>query len=397
MLCRRHDLAFVALLVLCLFAVAAGKDEEPAKTGAPGPGPGFADRKFGDEDPETAAWNRAIRDGLAWLARNQHPKEGYWGDYSNGALAVTSLSVLALMANGNTERRGRYAPNVREGIKFLLDKVTTKGDERSFPPIGYIWLDGDEVSKMHAHGYATLALAMAYGTGDRKQRDVIREKLELAVRCIERSQHRSGGWLYDPNPTLGHEGSVTVCQVQALRAARDAGIRVNGEVIRRALDYLLRSRDPDTGGFRYRIEDKREQSYALTAAALTTLFGLGEYDRKDIVLDGIRFMRRSYRSVFGGTERWFFYGNLYAAQTLFQAGTTSWGRPYWDEWWPRMRDMLVDLQQRRRPGDPEPDGSWPHPTRGLRFSANDYGPAYRTAMACLILQVPLGLLPIFER
>jgi hypothetical protein len=379
--------------MLLALAPVSAKDEERASSD-----PARSARFDPDRDPprEISEWHAAIREGLAWLAANQQPDQGYWGSYKNGSVAVTSLALLALMANGNTESRGRYAENVRMGVDFLLSLVTETGSPRTDPPIGYIVNPEDKVSRMHGHGYATLALALAYGTWGnrvtdpgRERLEVMRRKLTLAVKCIERSQHRSGGWLYEPNPEHGHEGSVTVCQVQALRAARDAGIPVSAEVIHRALDYLLRSQDPDTGGFRYKIEDKNRQSYALTAAALTTLFGLGEYDRREVVQKGIRYMERSYRHVFEGKETYWFYGNLYAAQTLWQVGNTSWGRSYWEDWWPRMRDMLVRLQKH------ETNGAWPHPTRG--YWSSDYGPAYRTAIACLILQVPLSVLPIFER
>ena len=46
-----------------------------------------------------------------------------------------------------------------------------------------------------------------------------------AIVLISRSQSRDGGWLYTPDDA-GDEGSVTITQVQALRACRDAGISV---------------------------------------------------------------------------------------------------------------------------------------------------------------------------
>ena len=47
-----------------------------------------------------------------------------------------------------------------------------------------------------------------------------------AVKLIARSQSGPGGWLYTPDSN-GDEGSVTVTQIQALRACRNAGIRIN--------------------------------------------------------------------------------------------------------------------------------------------------------------------------
>ena len=48
--------------------------------------------------------------------------------------------------------------------------------------------------------------------------------------------------------TAEHEGSVTVCLVQALRGARNSGVRVDGTVIQRAIGYVESLQD-ETGGF----------------------------------------------------------------------------------------------------------------------------------------------------
>jgi len=50
---------------------------------------------------------------------------------------------------------------------------------------------------MYGHGFATLFLGEIYGmTHD----DTVKEKLERAVRLIERSQNPEGGWRYQPVP-----------------------------------------------------------------------------------------------------------------------------------------------------------------------------------------------------
>ena len=63
-----------------------------------------------------------------------------------------------------------------------------------------------------------------------------------AVARIEGSQGDEGGWNYEPYRSLQHEGSVTVALVQALRAAKDAGVRVDPDVVARAVQYVEPSR-----------------------------------------------------------------------------------------------------------------------------------------------------------
>jgi len=389
----------IVLLALTLSAVglapAHSREGERAETPS-------GESALAEPSPEVEAWHEAVRKGCDWLARaeNQH-RDGSWGEGRKATVAVTSLCVLALMGNGNTMTTGRHSPQVRSGVNFLLRHVTSAETATDSAPEGYITVKGDEESRMHGHGYATLALALAYGMDTRTgiereaRRKAFRKRLEQAVRCIEDAQDDSGGWYYFPYPDR-HEGSVTVCQVQALRAARNAGIRVKPTVIEKAVVYLERSQTP-SGGFCYSVTDRERHSYALTAAALTTLFGLGEYGRKRMVLKGLEYMERSFERNYRGRASWFFYGNLYAAQTLHQAAATEWGRPYWEQWWPKMRDFLVAEQKRTFGGR----GDWPHPRdrsgRTWGFGGEDYGPAYRTAIALLILEVPLEILPIFQR
>ena len=101
---------------------------------------------------------------------------------------------------------------------------------------------------MYGHGFATLYLAEVYGMSPR---DDLREKLARAVELIVRTQNAEGGWRYQPRPEDA-DISVTICQVMALRAARNAGLRVPRETIDRCVDYVKRSQNAD-GGFRYML------------------------------------------------------------------------------------------------------------------------------------------------
>jgi hypothetical protein len=376
------------ILLGALFSGARGEEERPPPTtrGSPGAAP---------PAEVTRAQLDAIAKGLTYLASEQSKVDGSFNEEPAANIAVTSLAVLAFMANGHTMNRGRHSDSVARGVDFLLRHVTSPAAATGERPSGYICLDADEQSRMHGHGYAALALALAYGSSEprpgsdgRAEREEIREKLARAVAVIERSQDETGGWWYYPVRlgTTSHEGSVTVCMVQALRMAREAGIPVRKEVIDRAVNYLERSQDPTSGGFCYSLTTRDRQTYALTAAALSTLFGLGEYGRDRMVKAGLEFMDDHFEASFFGYEGWFFYGNLYAAQALWQAAAVQKFEPHWKRWWPRMRDHLVD--------DQRTGGYWPE--RGA-VSTTGTSSAFATACAVLILSVPLQLLPLFQR
>ena len=102
---------------------------------------------------------------------------------------------------------------------------------------------------MYSHGFGTLFLAEAYGMTHRPE---IREKLQKAVRLIIDSQNLEGGWRYQP---VRHDAdlSVTICQINALRAARNAGLFVPKETVAACIRYVKRSQNHD-GGFKYMLQ-----------------------------------------------------------------------------------------------------------------------------------------------
>ncbi len=358
----------------------------------------------------------AIRGGLAWLADAQ-TTGGTWGTLDDTPVADTALAALALMAGGNTlgpgvpdrngivagpTRRGPYAAKVEHAIAYLANRACT--DSEHWPP-GYIHIESDKNSKMHGHGFATLALATASANmgGNRLSEikrqvdaglelgyaDRVRWAVKRAVDCIVGAQDKeTHGWSYTPYPS-GHEGSMTVTQIAALRAANDAGVPVSKIVIDRAFDYVRKSQNLTHadlyGGFAYQLgHPDGRVSYALTAAALTTIFGLGRYGDKPgdttIIENGLRYMDRKFRSEFNSThERWYYYRLFYAVQALYLSGDKARQDQY-------LQQIYEEVLQNQRT-----DGHFDH------RRDPDRSDAYCTAMGCLILQVRSESLPIFQR
>ena len=327
-------------------------------------------------DPKQRATRQALDRGLAWLAERQHSTTN-GGLPSVGAtparwapVGVTALGALAFLADGNSPRRGEYGREVDAMITFLADLADMGAGS---PTRGYISRQGDNVSRTHGHGYATLVLAEAWGMGSGDER--LLRVLVAAVRRIEQSQGSEGGWGYQPQVDAFHEGSVTIAHVQALRAARNAGIAVNDTTISRAEAYVKRLQKED-GTFRYTLDDERS-SVALTAAAISTLNATGHYDDPEIQVGVDAIFRGLYAMRAEETNADFpFYMRLYLAQSLWQLSDP---KPF-QSWWETERKEIV-LSQRA-------DGSW---------GGSPYGDCYATAINCLVLSIPEGVLPIFQR
>jgi len=406
--------AVAALAAALALPGAGGRPSVVASPILPSPGDRDEDDLSGPgtarlADRVTPEHEKALQAGLRYLARQQlddgsfpsTPRAaGGTRSTADAKTAVTALATLAFLGAGCGLRHGPYHETIERGVRWLLgaQRKGVVGQEDD----GYVSYTGDSMSKMHGHGFATLALAEAYGSAaipgpgqsegrraDPAQRQLARDLqdgIERAVTLIERSQSTSGGWGYLPGSggTMEHEGSVTVCQVQALVAAANRGFRVSQRCVDGGRGYMRRSQNPRLGGFKYKITEDGWQtmSYALTGAGIVSLLGLGEYDRKEAIDLGIRYMLEEEPRPRMRSTRWFFYGSFYAVQAFHWVGGEKWQR-----FWVPLRSHLLDEQ--------DEEGSWSDPDN--RDTAANLGPVYPTAMCVLMLEVPIGYLSVFAK
>ena len=316
----------------------------------------------------TPATLGAVRGGLDYLAKSQQ-SDGSWTNDEGGRaypVAITGLAGTALLANGNTPTRGRYAPQVERAVEYLLGCSTDTG-----------LITGptqDNGQPMHGHGFALMFLACVYGMeSDPGLRDRTKAVIDNAVRLTSEGQSADGGWTYIPGG--GDEGSVTVTQVQALRAAHNAGLAVPRGTIALAVQYIERCSTPE-GGICYSMRSRGGARLAISAAAVATLYNAGQYDAPvaNRCLEYVwRHFKNSKSWQHGGHN---FYCQLYASQAFYMAGDE-----YWDNYFPNARDQLIAMQNKG-------DGSW---------QGDGIGKAYGTAIALIILQLPYKYLPVYQR
>jgi hypothetical protein len=318
--------------------------------------------------PEAEA---TIKKALKHLANTQG-RDGAWrtgSHYGSYPTAMTSLAGLALMAGGNTPVEGEYAPQVRRAVDFVLSAAN--------PQTGLIAAMGEEQRPMFSHGYAMLFLAEAYGMEQDKSRQKrIEAALVKAAELTTRSQSNDGGWLYTPD-SGGDEGAVTITQVQGLRAARNAGVKVDKKTIERAINYIEKSANND-GGIRYTARGGGSSRPPITAAAVAVLYNAGQYEHpiaerclayiKKLMGTG----RGSRLNNFSGHK---FYTMLYLSQAMYLSSEEN-----WNDYFPGVRDELIQTQSA--------DGSW---------QGDSVGTTYGTSIALLTLQLPYKYLPILQR
>ena len=362
----------------------------PSAHAAPPAAPATRPRPMSSWDVEAREYlgtpqaEASVKRGLEYLAAHQSP-DGHWqsGSQYRTDVGITGLCLMAFLATGHQPGRGRYGVALSEAVDWLASCVHTDGQITA--PNGLIHYSGPGQASgpvMYGHGFALLALAEAYGMTHRRD---LKPKLEAAVKLIEDTQNqdgqpaRDGGWRYQPQQGDA-DLSVTVVQVLGLRACRNAGIKVSQATIDRAIKYMRRLHNAD-GGFSYQF-GMNMSNPARTGAGVLSLYLAGLRDSPECK-SGLDFL---VKHPFNRPNDWTYrdhlhYAIYYVTQAMYQAGGA-----YWKAWYPGIRDRLVASQ--------DTDGSWSH---GDFSPSDNAGPEYATAMGVLVLQVPAGLLPIYQK
>lgn len=331
---------------------------------------------------DQGAVDKAVARGVEFLVSRQDADGAIVTDKGNKqhTHALTSLSIMALSAVGH-QPVDETVPGkaLRKALEYML--ANGRQDTNGY----YGQIDG---SMMYGHGIVTLMLAEMLGMGvDVKQDGLIRERCQKAVDLIVRSQKANkganfrGGWRYQP-ASADADLSVTVWQVMALRAAKNAGLIVPKETIDEAVAYLRRSyfspRDKDgvvldrKSAFAY--QPGAGPSYAMGSAGLLALQVCGEYDAPETA--GATQWLREFKSKNAKTG-YFYYGTYYYAQGMYQRG---------GDIAKEARQLVESLLL----AEQKPDGSW----QGV---GTETSKIYATAMALMSLSVRHHFLPIYQR
>ncbi|MFI4859816.1 MAG: prenyltransferase/squalene oxidase repeat-containing protein [Phycisphaerales bacterium JB063] len=384
---KHHNQLPLWMALLAVLGLLTAPQLAPAQDDAPPPAEGAADDAEGarevevvfDEDGNimpthfTQQTQRAIEKGLEYLARTQS-NDGSWTTTQDGVtypVSMTSLAGMAFLAGGNTTSRGPYAENVRKAVRYIMRQAN--------PETGIIAAGAENGRTMYPHGFSLMFLACAYDMeSDERVREQMRIIIQKGIILTDRAQSPLGGWMYTPNS--GDEGSVTVTQLQALRAAHNAGFVVPEDVIEKSIQYLEMCRTPD-GGIRYSFNSGNSTRLPISAAALPCLYAAGDYE-SEMAEACLKYVFKSY-CLDGNDKSWSkhgghdYYGHYYAAQAFYQAGDD-----YWDAYFPAARDQLINMQGQGG------QGAW---------NGDGVGPVYGTALALTILQLPYKYLPIYQR
>jgi len=302
--------------------------------------------------------------GLQYLATTQSENGDWPGGGQNGP-GTTGMALMVFLACGEDPNFGPYSNHVRRSVRSII-----KAQDASTGIMGM---------SMYHHGFATLALAEAYGAVDErnlwpdgKAPRSIGQALELAVRAAVTSQKKNpmGAWRYSPD-SHDADTSVSGAVFVGLLAARNAGIEVPDEAIDKAIAYYAQMTSASgevayAGGMGAFGESLARSSIA------TLVFSVAR--RKDLKQFKATLDYLKQRIDQATPQAYPEYARYYQAQALFQGDVAA-----WEKW----NKLLV----RQLKGAQAADGSF----RG------QFGPSVSTSLSLLALAVNFRFLPIYER
>lgn len=332
-----------------------------------------------NEDQEWQRVNECTKRAVGYLM-SQQKEDGSIVENNRNQTTMTAFAIMGMLAVGH--KPADQTPEgaaLRKALAYVLRPDRQEDD-------GYF--GNRDGSRMYGQGIIALMLAEVMGMGvDDDQDRLIRQKLQKAIDHILRAQavkkdspQEEGGWRYNPNST-DTDLSVSSWHLMALKAAKNAGIKVPKEAIDKALAYVKRcfhweNNDNKIGYFCYRPNDNNMR-FGSSAGGFLVMQICGYYDAPEVKAAAEYFLNYNIPSL--QEREHYYYGMYYYAQGMFQQGGV-----YAKKAQKVVRELLMNRQQ--------PDGSWP-----LGPSDEQGGKVYVTSLSLLSLSIHYHFLPIYQR
>jgi hypothetical protein len=278
------------------------------------------------------------------------------------------LALLAFLGAGHSHRSGEYQEEVGRGITWLVQSQKESGD---------LFVGGAEFVWLYSHGMAAIALCEAYGmTKDPALKDPAQRSLDFIVAA----QHPEfGGWRY--RPRFESDTSVSGWQLMALKSGQMAGLNVPKSAYDGVSRWLDSVESKSSRG-RYSYHPSKPDTLAMTAEGLLMKQYLGAGRLDGSLTAGSGYLKQ-YLPRLEERDAYYWY---YATQVMFHMQGD-----YWFQWNARIRDLLVNSQQKAS----GTAGSWApeSPTKSKWGEAG--GRHYVTCLNLLMLEVYYRHLPLY--
>jgi hypothetical protein len=207
--------------------------------------------------PSAKQLEQSIQRGLEFLLTHQN-KDGSWGTAQHtkdlnifapvpGAhqafrSATTALCIEALIETGAAEKNRAAKQALERGEAWLLDRLPKlrRADEIA---IYNVW--------SHAYGLQALAAMYRRETRDAQRRQQIKDAALSQIDLLRRYESVDGGWGYydlrvgSQRPASDSTSFVTATVLVAFHEARQAGLGIPDDLVKRGVASILRQRKSD--------------------------------------------------------------------------------------------------------------------------------------------------------
>ena len=323
----------------------------------------------------SAGSEAAVAAALQWLAEHQLRDGGWDFDHTKGTCrgrcthpgtipparnGATAMALLPFLGAGQTHKEGKYTETVERGLAFLVRSMKLGNNMGDLSDAG---------GRMYSHGLASIALCEAYAMTNDPQ---LLQPAQLSLNFIVYAQDPvGGGWRYRPHQA--GDTSVLGWQLMACKSGHLAYLKVPRKTILGASNFLDFVQMDNGAKYGYTVP---AEGHATTAVGLLCRMYLGWKHDNPSLKAGVEYLAK-----IGPNDNMYF--NYYATQVM-----RHYGGEFWDQWNSKMRDRLVDSQDKKG----HAKGSWyvarsPHADKGGRL--------YCTSMATMILEVYYRHMPIY--
>ncbi|MFN0078133.1 MAG: prenyltransferase/squalene oxidase repeat-containing protein [Prosthecobacter sp.] len=331
----------------------------------------------------------AVSASLEWLKGKQNP-DGSWG--RGNKCAMTGLALLCYLGRCETPESPFYGDNVMKGIMYLIEA----GKKNPHGIFSDGWKGkangGGGGAGTYEHGIATYALGEMYTLARLGSKSLpgMRESFEKGVKVIIENQTKVGAWAYGGpdqivyNKAGGADLSVVGWQFQALKAAKNTGLKIDGlhSAIGKMTDYLESTQTKD-GGFGGANRDAHYNQWSLSGVGILGLQTMAK-GKTTPIKKGIKFLTEFLTAEpLDWNKNCNLYCWYYYTQTFFQAGGEDW-KFYNQQFLPQ----ILGAQQ--------PDGAFKHgrPNWPAGDAADEI---YRQCLCTLQLEVYYRYLKVGDR
>lgn len=327
----------------------------------------------------TPKHQKSMERATAWLLKAQNP-DGSWGmDHRTTAdIACTSVSGLALLSAGNTDRDGpdpACVKAVKNAVDYLLKrakKTRVHGDIAEGERTQIHTYVGQRAHTFFAVQFLSQVYGMQSPEFSREVHQEIREALQKLTDSIAVAQDSDGSWHKETYSGL----QSTALAWLALRSSSSTGISIKHAIINRTLKFIRQQYDSGSKLYALRGRNNGNVIYD-SASAIRILYGMGlrEEPQTRAAVDALLQM---LTKAGGGHHFLTATGEDYPAAVMLTHALSQEGGARWTTWFRFLGNRLFQLQNA--------DGSW-------TSSSCLVGRTFVTACALSCLQTPLHLLP----